>query len=308
MTEIISILLPTRERPQQLKRFLESLDRNTSDKQNLEIILYIDEDDFSYENLNIPALNIVKIIGKKLSMGGYNTACLKKAAGEIIVLLNDDVVVQTNNWDAKIRKFHRKYPDGIYLAYGNDLYKGKRISTFPILSKRFCEIMIQPFLEEYLGACIDLHTFDVFKRLEKMRHRRIFYMHNLIFEHMHYRTGKAKLDATYQRRSRFRDDEFFFKLSGFREEQANRLCCAIEGREFNNLTKTYTTYKNKNIFQAVFFLFKLLVFNGNLPLFWRAFLFCWSTGRNLAAFGYLKVFGYNRDCDEHSGGMPDSNQ
>ena len=50
MTEIISILLPTRERPQQLKRFLESLDRNTSDKQNLEIILYIDEDDFSYES------------------------------------------------------------------------------------------------------------------------------------------------------------------------------------------------------------------------------------------------------------------
>src|SRR6185436_8988240 len=99
-----------------------------------------------------------------------------------------------------------QFPDGIYFGYGNDLFKGARIGTFPILSRRTCDLLVSPYPEAFRGGLIDYHLFDVFKRLERLGYPRIRYQPELILEHMHYRTGKTPYDATYSRRGRWDDD------------------------------------------------------------------------------------------------------
>ena len=47
MNDFISILCPTRERPVQMTRFLKSIEKNTYDKDRLELVVYLDEDDMS---------------------------------------------------------------------------------------------------------------------------------------------------------------------------------------------------------------------------------------------------------------------
>ena len=120
--------------------------------------------------------------------------------------------------------------DQVYLAYPNDLFKGRRLSSFPILSRRTCELLADPFPRAYVGAFIDQHLLDVFKRLEWRGHPRIVYLEDVIFEHMHFRTGKGDFDQIYGNRGRFADDETFLRLRGERSAAAARMHAVIEGR------------------------------------------------------------------------------
>jgi hypothetical protein len=163
-------------------------------------------------------------------MGEYNSACLEAARGDIVILGNDDVVIQTRGWDRKLRELHAAMQDQVYLAYPNDLFKGRRLSSFPILSRRTCELLADPFPRAYVGAFIDQHLLDVFKRLEWRGHPRIVYLEDVIFEHMHFRTGKGDFDQIYGNRGRFADDETFLRLRLKRSAAAARMQAAIEGR------------------------------------------------------------------------------
>jgi hypothetical protein len=294
MNDYISILCPTRERPAQMARFIKSIEENTFNKDTLELIVYIDEDDTSKYLFSGLGFKLKKIVGKRLSMGEYNTRCLEKAIGNIIVLLNDDVIVKTDCWDRLVRNIHHQYEDGVYLSYGNDLHKGRKISTFPILGRRTCELIAQPFPKEYAGALIDYHIFDVFKRIEKRGYHRIAYLPELIFEHMHFRAGKATADKIYQRRNRYQDDKVFINLSELRRIQAERLVNCIENMPFKTNKASAYLYKDSSVCESWINLFKKFAINSDLPFRWRIFLFVWLYARVLAGRGYLSLLGYNR--------------
>lgn len=224
---VISLLLPTRGRPALVTRLFESIRTKSKRLDCVQIVLYIDDDDVDSHGLDDKALRITKIIGPRMSMGAYNSACLAKAEGDIAILINDDMVIRTDNWDELVRKLDDRFPDKIYLGYGNDLFKGRNLCSFPILSRRCCDILADPFPVVYLGAFIDYHLLDIFKRLQKIGHDRICYLEDLVFEHMHYRSGKGNLDSTYLERRRFGDDNVFLRLRDTRSIAATALARAI---------------------------------------------------------------------------------
>ncbi|HXF67613.1 MAG TPA: ATP-binding cassette domain-containing protein, partial [Burkholderiales bacterium] len=204
---LISLLLPTRRRPEWLRRFLESVLARSERPQRVEVVVYADEDDPQSHGSRVEGLEVRTLVGPRASMGDYNTACLERSRGEIVMLVNDDIVIQTRGWDRKLRQMHAAVPDGIYLAYPNDLFKGRGLCAFPVLSRRTCELLGEPFPHVYRGAFIDYHLLDIFKRLEALGHARLIYLEDVIFEHMHYRTGKGEYDDVYRARARFADDD-----------------------------------------------------------------------------------------------------
>ena len=120
---VISLLLPTRGRPALVERFFQSVVEMTAHPERVEVVLYIDEDDCGSHHLDCPGIRVTKIIGPRMTMGAYNAACLEKATGSIIMLVNDDMVIRTKGWDERIVALDGSFPDGIYLVYGNDLLK-----------------------------------------------------------------------------------------------------------------------------------------------------------------------------------------
>lgn len=284
----ISLLLPTRGRPALVQRLFRSIAEQTADLENIEIILYLDEDDTESHDLAFDNLNITKIIGPRLSMGAYNTACLNRSTGDIIILVNDDMVIRTAGWDKIIRDFNANVNDQIYLAYGNDMFKKEKLCTFPILSRKTCEILIKPYPEEYRGAFIDCHIFDIFKRLEHAGYHRIFYFDSIVFEHLHYRTGKAECDIIYKERGRFDDDAVFISLRNMRQESALRLLASIRGEPLKSLPEVNVQKNNSiNSVSAIINFFSIFFMDRGLPFRWRTYLFVWFCGRNLASKGYL---------------------
>ena len=184
-----SLLLPTRERSHLVHRFLKSVAATADDLSSVEVILYIDEDDYESARIEFPGISLVKIRGPKAAMGEITRSCYEKSRGAYVMLINDDVVFGTRGWDAVFRKAFARFPDGVALAYANDLYYGKKVCTFPVLSRKACELLGKICPPDYRRHCIDSHVFDVFERLAKRGFARTVYLPEVIFEHMHYGLG-----------------------------------------------------------------------------------------------------------------------
>jgi glycosyltransferase involved in cell wall biosynthesis len=281
---MISLLMPTRGRPALVRRFLDSVALHTSRLADVELVIYVDEDDAESQGVEHDRVRITRIVGPVATMGAYNTACLERAGGSIVALVNDDVVIRTPHWDERIRAVDGEYVDSVYLAYPNDLYKGRRAAVFPVLSRRTCEALVDPYPREYRGAMIDYHLLDIFKRLQKRGVDRIRYLNDVVFEHLHYRTGKAPADETYRRRRRWDDDRTFLALRGARQLGADRLAATIEGRPLPPyVTARVDAAAPRTLPAAVGSFARGFLGDRALPLRWRLFLFTWYCGRYLAA-------------------------
>jgi ABC-type polysaccharide/polyol phosphate transport system ATPase subunit/glycosyltransferase involved in cell wall biosynthesis len=280
----ISLLLPTRGRPELLRRFLESVLARSERPELVEVVVYADVDDPSSHGFQVEGLEVRTIVGPRASMGDYNTACLEGSRGDIVVLANDDVVIQTRGWDRKLREMHAAMQDRVYLAYPNDLFKGRGLSAFPILSRTTCRLLGEPFPHAYRGAFIDYHLLDIFKRLERHGHFRLIYLEDVVFEHMHYRTGKGDFDEIYGKRDRFGDDDTFIRMRDERNAAAQRLLAAIEGEAARRPLAAAAPTPPE--------LLKVSLLDRELPLSWRLRLFLWFLARSLARL----VLGRGREA------------
>jgi len=274
MNARISLLLPTRGRAELLRRFLESVLARSERPDLVEVVVYADADDPSSHGFQVEGLEVRTIVGPRASMGDYNTACFERSRGDIVVLANDDVVIQTRGWDRKLREMHAAMQDRVYLAYPNDLFKGRGLSAFPILSRAACQMLGEPFPRAYRGAFIDYHLLDIFKRLERRGHPRLIYLEDVVFEHMHYRTGKGDFDEIYGKRDRFGDDDTFLRMRDERNAAAARLLAAIEGEEAPRPTVAAAPTPPE--------LLQVSLLDRELPASWRLRLFLWFVARSLA--------------------------
>lgn len=262
----ISLLLPTRGRSYLLNRLLESISDYSCDINHLEIVLYLDNDDYFNYDIVCNRLNIVKNIGPRETMGAYNTSCLKISSGNIIMLMNDDLVVQTRGWDQKIRSVFQIFPDEIFMAYPNDMERAN-LSTFPIMSRKTCDIIGFPFPKEYESLFIDDHIFDIFIRLKKLGHNRLYYLDDVKLDHRHFIDGKVRPDASYTHKNRYKDYITFISLISLRQICACRLLAAIKGTSLPDLPSSVSLLPPpRNFADAVYNYSAKFLWDDGLPL------------------------------------------
>jgi hypothetical protein len=230
----------------------------------------LDDDDPQSHKINEPRLNIVKLIGSRSTMGEYNTRCLDRSSGDIIILLNDDLIIQTPGWDKNISDFVLSIPDGVFMAYPNDTETRGRMCTFPIMTRKTCEILSNPYPKEYDALYIDQHILDIFIRLRHLGQNRMYYLENIIFEHNHFIDGAVRPDATYAHKKRFSDSMAFISLRHIRQNSAQRLKSSQ-----SSLAKL-----PGNLIEAFLIYFSVFLQDHDLPLRRRLILF----------IGFLKYY------------------
>ncbi len=178
-----SFLLPTRGRPELVKRFFESILDTAHCIEEIEVILCLDDDDLESQNISNERFSIKKVVLPKGSnMGTLNRACFEASSGRYVMLINDDVIIRTKGWDKMISAVYSAYPDDIALIHVNDLLFRDSLCTFPILSRKAClEIGICP--QDYRKYRIDDHIYDTYQMLAYLGHKRILYLTDVVFEH-----------------------------------------------------------------------------------------------------------------------------
>jgi hypothetical protein len=250
MIKQLSFLLPTRERPELVKRLVQSIVDTASHLEDIEIVLCVDDDDLASQDIEEDQLYIQKVtVSKGSTMGSLNRACFNASSGRYVILMNDDVVIRTKDWDQMVSSALSQYTDDIALIHVDDLLFRDKLCTFPILSRRAClEIGICP--AEYKKYRIDDHIYDTYNILAYLGHRRILYLSGVIFEHdynAHIRNHRNSQISKYNQmeipisnKDIIESDlSTFNKKLNERKQDALKLIRVIDAEEYDKRKSTY---------------------------------------------------------------------
>lgn len=221
---MISILLPTRKRPEFLKRMVNSA-RNTA-RENPEIVVYIDDDDKESVTM-ADELEIRRIIGPRIElMTNYWNKCYSQVGPgcDIFMQCGDDVVFKTKDWDVIVEQAFAESEDKILLVHGNDLdasFNKVNFGTHCFLHRRWIEALgyfIPPYFSSDNGDRWLMAVAEFIGRIKYVP---------IVTEHCHFRTGKAAIDATYaermQRHVRDNPDQLYADMFMERLADAEKL-------------------------------------------------------------------------------------
>lgn len=232
---MISILVPTRNRPHNIKRLCQSILDTTSNISNIEICFYIDDDDvlslktielFS-SNINIQCIEGETAKTGRTSMSFMENTLQKIATGPIFMYAADDIVFRTNGWDLRIVEEFEKIPDKIALIYAPDGFQMGEIPlcTHGFLHKNWIDTIGYMFPSQFDVSHQDTWLTEVSELLK----RRIC-LKDVYIEHIHPAAGKAPWDDTYlSKREAFGGEKNLFLQS-----QSDRMDNVKKLQEFIN--------------------------------------------------------------------------
>lgn len=171
----LSILIPSK-RPKELANFIESLKNTAHDFSKVELVVLKDVDKghlmWRDENItyvsNPPSPFISEIMYE----------CYSHATGDWILFGNDDLIMETPNWDLIFEEVVKTVPDQIAMFYPNDTIFGPLFPCFPLVSRKFLEVSKFFPLPPYRRHKVD----DVI--LHILPPNRIFYLQNVVLRHL----------------------------------------------------------------------------------------------------------------------------
>lgn len=252
--ETISILCPTRGRPNQLLEMIESATSKASKPENLEFCIYIDNDDPSYAHVNFGKhASQVKILrGPRMWLSAMYNSLLTVATGEYFFWSGDDVEFLTECWDELIIQAFNKFPSKLAVIHVNDLATSypQEFATIGAVHLNWVKLFGYIFTHHMRDNGIDFWISEVANRVN----RRV-YLSEVRIEHKQYRQGKVAIDKTYLDRlddhQTYDPMKIYFKLRDERRRDAlmlansdSEIVLSMQKRYF--LAWVYWRYTTRN--------------------------------------------------------------
>lgn len=132
MKPIVSVLLPSRGRPELLNNSIASLGKG-----NFEVLIRYDDDDKTMP-LKTTKKNVRQIKGERVGYANFHlmiNELAEQAKGDWLLLWNDDAVMKTTNWVDIISRFDSKKPRVLNFFDTED----SQNNLFPIMSRAMYE-------------------------------------------------------------------------------------------------------------------------------------------------------------------------
>ena len=194
---MISLLCPTRGRPDNMRRFAYSAIEHA--EQPVEIVFYIDDDDqASSDALRAMAPLLLPnpvwgTGGPRVRLAETWNACADLASGDVLGHLGDDVVFHTPGWDRLVTDAFAEFEDRIAFVYGRDGVHDERLGTHGFVHRRWVDTIgyLTPpyFAHDYCDTWLN--------EVAGMIGRRRF-LPDVSLEHLHPDVQKAPMDDTYR--------------------------------------------------------------------------------------------------------------
>lgn len=198
----ISILIPSRKRSKKLERFLETLKIKTAKLKRIELLILLDNDELEIENYRQLVDHYKKIIEIKIfqinlkTHAERNNYLAKKSNGSVIFPANDDLVIETINWDNLVDKEVSKVGDEeplcLWVNSGNK-YPFLHCH-FPIINKEWYKRLGYVGSELFNFWYLDTWICDLAKKSNKM-----LYVKSIKFKEFNAQSNISEFDETYMK-------------------------------------------------------------------------------------------------------------
>lgn len=199
---LISVLLPSRGRPDLLNEMLASLWATVAHKRFVEVLVYVDTDEIdSYFSKIMHPVQLHFGPRRLLSECWNELADL--CGGEILMHAGDDLVFRTPGWDQQVRDAFAAVPDRIALVQGDDLSPNRdALATHGFVHRKWVDAV-----GHFLPPLFSCDWNDVWlTEVADQIGRRIKVP--AVIEHNHYSFEKRPMDKTDQEREeRGREDD-----------------------------------------------------------------------------------------------------
>lgn len=182
------IFLPTRGRPDSIKRFAAHYDLT---KATVPVVVIIDADNQdAYANVVLPP-NWKVFINPKCRdlVGAFNAAFEAYPDEAFYGLMADDLVPETPGWDTALAEAATPH----YIAWGNDtIWTDGSLPTHPFIGgdlARACGWLVSPYTNRH---CQDFIWKDFADTLKIGK-----FLPDVVYRHLHWQCGTAPYDTTY---------------------------------------------------------------------------------------------------------------
>ena len=212
MSEIkFSLLIPSRARYDMVQALIISIDRTVADPGSIELLFGCDEDDYdsihNIENFkqHVPKLNIIVHTRERSEWlnRDYYTWLAGLAKGKYLWVLGNDLIFHTLQWDTLLEKFIEDrmvvIPDRIFCIGVDDGTPKPAphlpdFPCFPLISREAFQVLGFALHSEVPTWGADFLLYCVYSAVE-----RLFYMKQIVLEHISYHTRKVPVDAVNRR-------------------------------------------------------------------------------------------------------------
>lgn len=188
---MISLLVPTRGRPEGFARMVRSAIDTAWSPDRVEVVAYQDADDQRYAE----GWSDQTIVGERIVLSEMWNRCAEAARGNILMQCADDLVFRSEGWDAHIAKAFDACSDRIIFVHGDDGNQGDKLGTHGFLHRRWVDVLgyfVPPYFSSDYNDVWLTEVADALKRR--------VYVPEVFTDHLHYSFGKGVVDRTHQER------------------------------------------------------------------------------------------------------------
>ena len=183
------LMCPSRGRPSGAKDLVESWMISTTGRS--QFLWYLDEDDLT--RVEYP-LHGKRFIGPRIGLGASLNRLVKEFPDyPYYMMCPDDFRFRTQGWEDRVLQVFESNA-GIAIVYCNDLFQKKNLATEVFVPKKVIDA-----LGYFVPPTIEHMYLDNFFMQLGLGLGRLFYLDDVIIEHMHPAAGKNVWDLGYSR-------------------------------------------------------------------------------------------------------------
>lgn len=201
---MLSILVPTRGRPESVRHLIGSAVDTAADPEALEFVFYVDDDDPTggqvqalAEDSSAEGPDVIVIRDRRIILSEAWNRCAAQAGYDVMMHCGDDIRFRTHDWDLTVIDAFAAVPDHIVFVHGSDGHQPESFGTHGFIHKLWAET-VGYFVPPYFRCdWNDTWLNDVANMIGRRRFIPI------LTEHLHPVWGTRPLDRTDEERMEY---------------------------------------------------------------------------------------------------------
>jgi hypothetical protein len=192
---MLSILVPTRNRPKNVVDLLRNLEETLANPKEVEVFTMYDEGEKQWKDSTSFNFYVLEREHSDFLNRDYYNYMASISCGDYLFSMGDDVRILTRNWNTilkeRIEEYLKDKPDRIVYVSFTEKNSTAKHPCFPLITRESFNALNMFFHPEIMSWGADRCIYEIYDGID-----RIFHIPEIVIEHLSYHDGSGVFDST----------------------------------------------------------------------------------------------------------------